>query len=69
MALFARETVRIRADISALGAHGDHRVSAAHLEIWGEHTAGSFDLSWYDGGHCYLDDHIDAIAARVNAGD
>ena len=60
--------VRIRADISALGAHGDHRVSAAHLELWGEHTAASFDLSWYDGGHFYLDDHIDAIAARVNAG-
>jgi surfactin synthase thioesterase subunit len=59
--------VRIRADISALGAHGDPRVSAANLELWGDHTAGTFDLSWYDGGHFYLDDHIDAVAARVNA--
>jgi surfactin synthase thioesterase subunit len=59
--------VRIGADISALGARGDHRVSAANLELWGDHTAGAFDLSWYDGGHFYLDDHIDDVAARVNA--
>jgi surfactin synthase thioesterase subunit len=59
--------VRIRADISALGAHGDPRVSVANLELWGDHTAGAFDLSWFDGGHFYLDDHIDAVAARVNA--
>ncbi len=59
--------VRIGADISALGARGDHRVSAANLELWGDHTEGAFDLSWYDGGHFYLDDHIEAIAARVNA--
>jgi surfactin synthase thioesterase subunit len=61
--------VRIRADISALGAHADPRVSTANLELWGDHTAGAFDLSWYDGGHFYLDDHIDAVAARVNAND
>jgi len=59
--------VRIRADISALGADGDPRVSAANLELWGDHTAGAFDLSWYDGGHFYLDNHIDAVIARVNA--
>jgi surfactin synthase thioesterase subunit len=61
--------VDIRADVSALGARSDHRVSAANLELWGGHTAGAFDLSWYDGGHFYLDDHIDAVAARVNAND
>jgi len=59
--------VQLRADISALGAHGDHRVSPANLERWENHTAGAFDLSWYDGGHFYIDDHIDAVAARVNA--
>ncbi len=59
--------VQIRADISALGARGDHRVSAANLESWGNHTAGAFDLSWFDGGHFYLDDYIDEVAARVNA--
>jgi surfactin synthase thioesterase subunit len=50
-----------------LGAHGDLRVDAAELQLWQEHTTGSFDLSWYDGGHFFLDDHIDAVAAQVNA--
>jgi surfactin synthase thioesterase subunit len=59
--------VQIAADISALGAHGDPRVDAAELELWESHTAGAFDLNWYDGGHFYIDDHIDDIAARVNA--
>jgi surfactin synthase thioesterase subunit len=60
--------IRIAADISALGAHGDLRVDAAELELWQSHTEGAFDLDWYDGGHFYLDDHIDDVAARVNAG-
>ena len=51
----------------ALGAHGDPRVDASELERWADHTAGGFDLNWYDGGHFYLDDHIDDVAARVNA--
>ena len=60
--------IQISADISVLGARGDLRVDAAELELWEEHTAGSFDLSWYDGGHFFLDDHVDAVAAQVNAG-
>jgi surfactin synthase thioesterase subunit len=60
---------QISADISALGARGDIRVSAAELQLWESHTAGSFDLSWYDGGHFFLDDHIDAVAAQVNTVD
>jgi surfactin synthase thioesterase subunit len=61
--------IRIAADISALGAHGDLRVDAAELQQWESHTTGSFDLSWYDGGHFFLDDHIEAVVAQVNAGD
>jgi surfactin synthase thioesterase subunit len=60
--------VRIAADISVLGAHGDPRVDAAELRQWEGHTAGAFELDWYDGGHFYLDDHIEHVAARVNAG-
>ena len=60
--------IQISADISVLGARGDLRVDATELLLWQEHTAGSFDLSWYDGGHFYLDDHIEAVAAQVNAG-
>nr|WP_260739202.1 alpha/beta fold hydrolase [Mycobacterium sp. SMC-2] len=59
--------VRIRADICVLGAHDDHRVDPAVLRLWENHTAGAFELFWYDGGHFYLDEHRDAVAARVNA--
>jgi surfactin synthase thioesterase subunit len=59
--------VRIAADICVLGARDDLRVDANELQQWEHHTAGAFDLSWYGGGHFYLDDHIDAVAARVNA--
>src|ERR1700758_2240252 len=60
--------IQIAADISVLGAHGDIRVDAAELQRWEGHTAGAFELDWYDGGHFYLDDHIEAVAAQVNAG-
>jgi surfactin synthase thioesterase subunit len=60
--------IQIAANISVLGAHGDLRVDAAELQRWEGHTAGAFELDWYDGGHFYLDDHIDDVAARVNAG-
>jgi surfactin synthase thioesterase subunit len=58
---------RIAADISVLGARDDHRVDATELQRWEDHTDGAFDLSWYHGGHFYLDEHINAVAARVNA--
>ena len=58
---------RIAADIFVLGARDDHRVDATELQRWEDHTDGGFDLGWYDGGHFYLNDHINAVAARVNA--
>jgi surfactin synthase thioesterase subunit len=58
---------QITAGISVLGARGDSRVDAAELQRWECHTAGAFELSWHDGGHFYLDDHIEDVAARVNA--
>lgn len=59
--------VRIRAGIRVLGARDDHRVDPAALRLWEDHTAGAFELYLYDGGHFYLDEHIDAVAERVNA--
>jgi surfactin synthase thioesterase subunit len=59
--------VRIRADICVLGAHDDDRVDAEALRRWEDHTAGAFEFFFYDGGHFYLNEHIDAVAARVNA--
>ena len=59
--------VRIRADVCVLGAHDDDRVDAEALRLWERHTAGAFELFLYDGGHFYLNEHIDAVAAQVNA--
>lgn len=58
--------VRIRADIRVLGARDDHRVEESALRLWESHTAGGFELFLYDGGHFYLDEHVDAVAKRVN---
>ncbi|MGA3253907.1 MAG: thioesterase domain-containing protein [Mycobacterium sp.] len=59
--------VRIRADTHVLGGRHDHRVDVEALRLWEHHTAGAFALSFYDGGHFYVYEHIDAIAAQVNA--
>jgi surfactin synthase thioesterase subunit len=59
--------VRVDADICVLGARDDERIDAADLQLWENHTAGGFELFLYDGGHFYLNEHIDAVAARVNA--
>jgi surfactin synthase thioesterase subunit len=59
--------IRIGADIHVLGGRDDHRIETDVLRLWEKHTAGSFELSLYDGGHFYVYDHVDAIAAQVNA--
>ncbi|MEZ0367303.1 thioesterase II family protein [Mycobacterium sp. pUA109] len=59
--------VAIRADIHAVGGRTDHRVDAESLRRWARHTTGAFGLSFYDGGHFYLNEHIEAVAAQVNA--
>jgi surfactin synthase thioesterase subunit len=57
--------VRIRADIHAIGGRHDHRVDAGSLRRWADHTDGAFTLSMFDGGHFYVDEHIDALADRM----
>lgn len=59
--------VRIGADIHALGGRDDHRIKTDVLRLWERHTTGSYELSLYDGGHFYVYDHVDTIAAQVNA--
>lgn len=58
---------RIGAGIHVLGGRDDHRIDTDVLRLWEKHTNGSFEMSVYDGGHFYVDDHVDAIAAQVNA--
>lgn len=58
-------TVRIRANIHAVGGRQDHRVDARSLRRWANHTKGTFTLSFFDGGHFYVNEHIDVLADRV----
>ncbi|OBI52294.1 non-ribosomal peptide synthetase [Mycobacterium sp. E787] len=59
--------VRIAADIHAVGGARDHRITREMLTGWETHTSGQFTLSHYDGGHFYLNDHLDAVARMVSA--
>jgi surfactin synthase thioesterase subunit len=35
------------------------------LRRWADHTEGRFRLSFFDGGHFYVNEHVDALANRV----
>ncbi|MGV0794571.1 thioesterase domain-containing protein [Mycolicibacterium sp. XJ1819] len=58
--------VRIGADIHTIGGRADHRISEDMLLRWQTHTAGAFTLSLFDGGHFYLNEHLDAVADLIN---
>lgn len=58
--------VRIAADIHVLGGQADHRVERELLRAWESHTDGVFTLTMFDGGHFYVDDHLDEVAELVS---
>ncbi len=58
--------VQITADIHAVGGDRDHRIDREWLRRWESHTAGRFELSLFDGGHFYIDDHLDEVAGLVS---
>jgi surfactin synthase thioesterase subunit len=57
--------VRIHADIHVFCGRDDHRIDVGSLRRWGDHTEGAFTLSFFDGGHFYIDEHIDTLRNRV----
>lgn len=59
---------QISADIHALRGDRDHRISPQWSQRWSSHTTGRFELSTFQGGHFYLDEHRDAVAALVSGG-
>ncbi|ORW51320.1 non-ribosomal peptide synthetase [Mycobacterium paraense] len=59
--------VRINADIHAVGGDRDHRIDRETLASWQTHTSGRFTVHEFEGGHFYLDDHLDAVARLVSA--
>jgi surfactin synthase thioesterase subunit len=56
----------IQADIHALGGRSDHRIDQEMLNRWASHTDGAFTLTMFDGGHFYVNDHLDTVAELVN---
>jgi surfactin synthase thioesterase subunit len=58
--------VRIRADIDVVCGRDAHRIDTESLRSWADHTEGAFTLSFFDGGHFYVNEHINALANRVN---
>lgn len=58
------EDVKIAAPILAIGGDEDPIVSLADLYGWGKHTS-ALAVTMFDGGHFYLNDHLDAVAELV----
>ncbi|CAN5718439.1 hypothetical protein BH09ACT8_BH09ACT8_12640 [soil metagenome] len=58
---------RITADIHAVAGSRDHRVSREQMQRWETHTTGRYTLSLFEGGHFYLNNHLDTVARLVSA--
>jgi surfactin synthase thioesterase subunit len=55
------ENIKVGAPIHAMGGDQDPYVTMGDLYGWGKHT-GTVKVTMFDGGHFYLQSHIDAVA-------
>ncbi|HET9874865.1 MAG TPA: alpha/beta fold hydrolase [Mycobacterium sp.] len=55
------EDVKIAAPIRAIGGDQDPIVTLGDLYGWGKHSD-NVDVTMFDGGHFFLNDHLDAVA-------
>jgi surfactin synthase thioesterase subunit len=55
------EHVKVAAPIHAMGGDQDPYVTLGDLYAWGKHTD-TVRVTMFDGGHFYLNDHINAVA-------
>lgn len=55
------EDVRVAAPVHAMGGDQDPYITLRDLYGWGRHTD-SVKVTMFDGGHFYLNQHVDAIA-------
>lgn len=58
------ENVKVAAPILALGGDQDPIVGLGDLYGWGKHTD-AVEVTLFDGGHFYLNDHLDAVAELI----
>lgn len=61
------DDVKVAAPIHVLGGDKDPYVTLGDLYGWGEHTD-TVKVTVFDGGHFYLNDHLDAVAEFVASG-
>jgi surfactin synthase thioesterase subunit len=59
-------SVRIGAEIHAVGGRDDHRVDAERLRQWQFHTTSTFTCTLFDGGHFYVDQQVTDVAELVS---
>jgi surfactin synthase thioesterase subunit len=55
------DDVTVAAPIHAMGGDQDPIVTLGDLYGWGKHTS-TVEVTMFDGGHFYLNDHMDAVA-------
>jgi medium-chain acyl-[acyl-carrier-protein] hydrolase len=57
----------LTAGITALGGRADERAPAASLAAWRHHTASTFDLRLFEGGHFYFVDAAPELTATISS--
>ncbi|MFH9674944.1 thioesterase II family protein [Streptomyces sp. NPDC017405] len=57
----------VRTPVTALVGVDDPRVSVADALAWSRHTTGAFSLRTFEGGHFYLSEGVEPVAAEVRA--
>lgn len=57
----------LRRQVTALVGDADPRVTPAEAAAWGDHTTASFGLEVFSGGHFYLTEHQEKLAALLRS--
>lgn len=59
--------VKLRARLHVMGGSDDEHVTARHLQEWATHSEQDITVTLFDGGHFYLNDHVDGIAELLTS--
>ncbi|MFD8396496.1 thioesterase II family protein [Streptomyces sp. NPDC059680] len=58
----------LTAPVTALTGDSDPMTTVEDVRTWRAYTTGDFDVKVFSGGHFYLFDHLDGVAAAVTEG-
>ncbi|MGV4982285.1 thioesterase II family protein [Streptomyces sp. NRAIS4] len=58
----------LAAAVTVLTGDSDPMMTVEDAQTWRAHTTGDFDVKVFPGGHFYLFDHLDGVAAAVTEG-